>query len=113
MAEPLVRSVKRLVQGLSLRECTGEAIQDPGLGGVGAVDPGCDHRDHDVVRDQLAGVHVLRGLAPQLAALSDLLTEHVTGGDVQDLAAGRQLLGLGALAGTGRAEEHCSGHKCR
>ncbi len=64
-----------------------------------------DHADDDLVGDQLTGLHVALCLQPQLGPFGHLGAQHVAGGDVREGEVRPQTLGLGALAGPGRAEQ--------
>ena len=41
-----------------------------------------DHVNHDIVRDQTAGIHDLLGFNTEGGLLCDLLTKHITSGQV-------------------------------
>ena len=70
-----------------------------------ALQSAAHDRQHQGIADQLAtGHHRLRLLAQGAAGLH-LGPQQVTGGEMQQLPAFGQQRGLGALAGTGGAEE--------
>ena len=93
------------VQRLGLRHVAREAVEQEAVRGVRLLHAVLGHPDGDLVRDQVAGVHVRLGLLAQLGALADVGAEEVARGDVRD----RQVLGkvrsLRSLAGTGRSDE--------
>ena len=64
-----------------------------------------DHADDHLVGHEVAAVHELLGLPAELGALLDRGAQHVARGDVGQAEVLVQALGLGALAGPGRAEE--------
>jgi hypothetical protein len=99
------------IQGIRLGAGPGETVEDRpalGIGGIQALD---QHADCDVVRNELAAFHVSPGQEPQGTAIpgggaEDVTRRHpgqpkVTGEDV----------GLGPLAGAGRAEEDEDPHQ--
>ena len=79
-------------QRLGLADRAGEAVEDPAPLGVGLVEPVVDDADHDVVGDEVAGVHDLLGPRPSGGALAHRGPEHVAGGDVGHAAAAGQAL---------------------
>jgi hypothetical protein len=64
-----------------------------------------NHLDHEVVRHELALVHVGLGLAAEVGLLGHVLTQQVARGDVGQVEVIAQACGLGAFAGPGRTEE--------
>ena len=65
-----------------------------------------DDADHDLVGDELAGVHVALGLEPERGALRDRGAEHVARREVRDAVVLGEPRGLRALSGTLLAEQH-------
>ena len=64
-----------------------------------------DHRDDQVVGNQLTGLHVgLRFLA-QLRSLLDVGAQHVAGRNERHLKVLPQALGLGSLSRSGRTQQ--------
>ena len=61
--------------------------------------------EHDLVADELTGVHDRLGLEPELGALLDRGAQHVAGGDVRHAVALGEANRLGALAGALAAED--------
>ena len=93
-----------LVQGLSLADGAGHAVQDIAIGAVGLSQPlGHDADDHGV-RNQLTGVHIGLGLQPGGGAVLNGGAEDVAGGNGRDVQLGAEDLGLGAFAGAGGAQ---------
>ena len=81
-----------------------ESIEEDALGGVGLVEAALDHADHQVVGHQPAGVHDRLGLTAERRVVSDLVAQHVPGGDMRDAEAHRHARRLGSLAAPGRPE---------
>src|SRR6185437_12724570 len=80
------------------------AVEDKALAAK-LLDPALDHRDHDVVRHQLAGVHDRLRLLAQGRAGRALRAEHVAGGKLNHAVTLFEPLGLSPLPGTGWAEQ--------
>ena len=74
-----------------------------GLLGVEAL---ADHVDHQLVRREVAAVHVLLDLLAQLASFADGGPQDVARGRVGQVEVLLEAFALGALAGAGRAEQH-------
>ena len=100
-----VELVKSGVQSLGLRDGAGEAVHEEALGGVGFLQPVLDDADDHAVGDQVAGVHVLLGFQAHGGLVLDRVAQDVAGGDVGDAVLGHDTAGLGALAGSGRAQQ--------
>src|SRR3990172_7807719 len=77
------------IQGSSLLQGAGEAVQDTAPTAVILVQPLQEHADGYIVGDELAPVHVLFGPQSQLRPAAYPLPEHVAGRDM----AQAQLLG--------------------
>ena len=92
-------------QRLGLRDRAREAVEQEPVARLGAVEPLHHHPADQVVGHEVAAVHVLLGLLAELALLLDRLAQDVAGGVVGQVEVGDQPLGLGALAGAGRAEQ--------
>ena len=93
------------VERLRLGQRAREAVEDPAGRGVGPRDPFLDHRDDQLVGDELARVHELLRLAAELGALGNVLAEHVARRDVRDPQLARERLRLRPLAGARRSQE--------
>jgi hypothetical protein len=65
-----------------------------------------DHRDGDLVRHEVAGVHVRLGLLAQLGLAADVGAEDVAGRDRRDAQLAGDDLCLGPLARSGWAQQH-------
>lgn len=93
------------VKGLGLSHVAGEAVEQEAVRGVRLGHAVLGHPDGDLVRHQLACVHVGAGLLAKVSALADVGAEEVARGDLRN----RQVLGkvrsLRSLAGTGRPDE--------
>src|SRR3954468_14211374 len=103
--EPAVDLLQRLVERLGLLVGAREAVEQEAVAGVRVVQAVQDHADDDLVRDEIAAVHVLLRLFPEVRALLDGLAQHVAGRDVREGEVLLEALGLGALARAGRAEQ--------
>ena len=89
---------EHLLQRLSLRDGTGEAIEDhPLVIAERVVDSGQDAH-HQIVGDQLSLVDVAGGSLAQLRALLYLSPQHIAGGDVVQTILLNHLVALCALA---------------
>src|SRR5262249_54875085 len=75
-------------------------------GGVAAGQPLLHHADHDLVRDQLAGVEELAGLLPELGPRPHRRPERVARRDVRNDVVARQAHRLGSLPGSLLAEDN-------
>ena len=103
--DPLADGLQHAVQGLRLRHRAGEAVEQEASAAIGAGDPLPDHVDHHLVGHQLAAVHVLLGLHPQLGSSLDVVPEDVAGRDLRDAVVPGEEVGLCPLATAGRPEE--------
>jgi hypothetical protein len=54
------------------------------MGGIRLAHAVEDHRDHQVIRNERAAIHVQLGLAAELGALGDVPTQEVTTGEVKN-----------------------------
>jgi hypothetical protein len=82
-----------------------EAVEQEAVGGLVAAQAFEDHADDHVVGNEVAGVHVLLGLAAELGPLVHRLAQDVPRREVRQVEVLGEALGLGALAGTGRTKE--------
>jgi hypothetical protein len=96
---------QRLVERLRLGDRAREPVEQEAVAGLVALHALEDDADDDVVGDELAPVHVLLGLLPELGALRDGGPQHVPGRDVGQVEVLLQALGLGALPGPRGAEQ--------
>ena len=93
------------VQGLRLRDGAREAIEDRAARRGRLRQLVHEHLDRDVVRYQVAALHVGAGLLAELSAVAQRLAEQVARGDVRQaqlLAEGRR---LGPLPRADRADQ--------
>jgi len=95
------RSGERIDLGLVARE----PVEDEAVARVALADAFGDHADYHLVGDEIAGVHVALGALSELGAFGDLGAKDVARGDVRQAEVVSQAVGLGALAGTRRAEQ--------
>ena len=98
-------ALEGVLEHLGLRDRAREAIEQEAVGGLAAVDALHDHLADQVVRDEVALLHVLLGLLADRGLLLDREAQDVAGGVVGQVEIVDEALGLGALAGAGRAEE--------
>ena len=73
--------------------------------GVFAVEAIQQHRDRQLVRHQLATLHVALRFLPQLRLAAHVFAEHVAGSEVEQSGALGEVDGLGAFAGAGGTEQ--------
>src|SRR5690606_28531264 len=104
----LAEADQHLVQGLRLRDVAREAVHDEAVLRVRALEALADDAEHDLVGDQLAGVHRGLGLPAQRRAGGQRLAQQVAGGNLRYVVFLDQLLGLSPLARTGRSKQHDS-----
>ena len=89
MARSIPRSATRSLQVVGLAGRAGEPVEQPPTDGVVLGEPLLDEPDHDVVGQEVPGVHELLGLAAELGAVLDRGAEHVAGRDVRDAVTGQ------------------------
>ena len=95
-----IESDSRLFQHLRLRNGAGYAVQDKSIGTVGFLQTFFDDADNDIVRYQLAGIHVLLGSYANRSTIFDGGTQNVTSGDRGDPQLLLDNVCLCALTGT-------------
>ena len=94
------------LKGFSLRNRTGEAVEEGAVHGVGLREAVLDETDDDVVGDELTLVHHGLGSQTERGARLDGGTKHVARGDLGNTELFADELGLRALAGTGRPNQN-------
>ncbi len=95
-----------LIQTISLRDRPGKSVEDrPGLA-VWLLQSLSDHGDGDVIRHQLAFIHVAPGVFPQIRFLLQVAPKNIAAGDVGQIKFLGQPLGLRPLASSWRSEHH-------
>ncbi|MGX1250830.1 hypothetical protein RKD48_003341 [Streptomyces ambofaciens] len=100
-----VLGLEQLVQRLGLGDVPRETVQQEAALGVGLLHAVLRHGDRDLVRHEIAGVHVgLRELA-QFGLLADVRAEQVARGDVRNVQRLGKAGGLRSLSGTRRPDE--------
>src|ERR687886_1816836 len=104
--EPRVVRGQHRVERADLRDVAGVAVEHEACAAVRLRDAVLDHVVRDLVGHELAGVQVALGQQAQLARLGDVRPEDVARRDGGNTEVRGEPLGLGALAGTRRAEEH-------
>mmetsp|Transcript_3908 Transcript_3908/g.10225 ORF Transcript_3908/g.10225 Transcript_3908/m.10225 type:complete len:280 (-) Transcript_3908:143-982(-) len=96
---------QHLVEGLGLRQRSGESVQDEAVFAVVFLDAIADDPHHDVVADEPSGVHDGLGLLADLGSGGNGSAEHVTGrqgGDPEELL---DLGSVGSLSGSRWSEQ--------
>jgi hypothetical protein len=101
---------KSAVERLGLDVVAREAVEDDPLRGISLIEPVEQHLDGDGVGHELAALHVPARLEADRGAVADRTPEQVARGDVGDVEALSQDVRLGALAGSGRAEQDDDPH---
>ena len=97
--------VEHGVEGLGLGDVAWEAVENEALFGVGLGHALLDHVEHDLVRNQLAGIHGGLGLQAKGGFRGDGGAQQVTGGYLWYAVVADQFLGLGSLARSWRANQ--------
>ena len=89
-----------------LRDGAREAVEDESVGAFRRGEAGGDHVGHDLVGDELAGLHAGFRLFAEFGAGCHFAAEDFAGGDVRELFLRHQGIGERAFAGAGRAEQN-------
>jgi len=89
-----------LLHGLGLGDGAGHAVQNITIGAVGLLQALIDDTDDDLIRHQLACVHVLFGLEAGGSAVFHGCTQNVTRGYGGDIQLDLENVSLGPLTGT-------------
>src|SRR5207248_3781407 len=92
-------------QRLGLRHVPREAVEQEALLRVVLGQPVPDHRDRDLVGNQVAAAHVVPRLAPERRPAAHVVAEDVTCRNLRDRQVRRYELGLRPLARTGWPDE--------
>jgi len=92
-------------QILRLGHRSRKAVEHEAVPAVRLLDAIRDHLQHQRIGHELAARHDRLGLLSERRAVGDILAQHVAGGEMRNTALLRQFLGLGAFAGTRRAEK--------
>lgn len=82
--EDRVKADAVALQGFGLSDGTGYAVQDEAACAVGLGQPLLDDTDDDLIRNQLARVHIALGLQADGSALLDGCAQDIAGGDGGD-----------------------------
>jgi hypothetical protein len=98
--------VEQLVEHLGLPDGAGKAVQQEAGARVILAEPVLDHRDRDLVGDEVTGVHVLAGLQTEIGALAHVGPEDLAGGDFRDHEMRGDELSLGALPSAWRPHQY-------
>ncbi len=96
---------QQIVERLSLRQRTREAVEHETRQRVAAVEPVGDQADHQIVGDKIAAVVDLFQLPSRRGRKLLHLADHVAGRDVWNPIGGRQAFRLRSLAGSLRSEK--------
>ncbi len=75
---------QQLAQRLGLRDVAREAVEQEAALRVILQQPGLDHGDGDLVRDQVTAIHERLGLAAEFGAGADVVPEDVACRDLRD-----------------------------
>ena len=89
----------------------GVAIQQESVGDVALIEAGTHHVVGDRVGNQVAGVDVRLRFLTELGLFLNVLAEDIASGDGGNLQRFSNLDGLGALTGTGRANDEQTVHR--
>ena len=95
-----------LLERLGLAARAREAVEDEAVRGLRRVELLQDHVADQLVRHQVAAVHVLLGLGPELGAVLHGGAQDVARRVVGQVEVVDEALGLGSLAGAGRSEQY-------
>ena len=102
--QPAAELVELLAQRVGLADGAREAVEQEAVVAL-LLDLVQDHRDHELVGDEVAADHELLGLLAELGLVLAVLAQQVAGADVRQPEVLAQARGLGALTGPGRTEE--------
>ncbi len=94
------------IQRLSLRHCTRKAVKDKAVFAIVQCKTILDDTDHDLVRDQSAGVSITLCALSHFGAVCDSLADHIARGDRGDRIFLGDYLRLCTLTCTGRSEQY-------
>ena len=95
---------KLAIECASLGQRTRKAVQQHAAGGVGPGEALDHHPNDQIVRHELALIHVGAGGQPEWCAATPVLAEQVAGCDVGDAERPANKASLGTLAGARRAD---------
>src|SRR6185503_16321676 len=91
------------VEAVGLARVARESVEDEAALRVGRCDTTLDHAEHDLVRDELAGVHDFLGSQAERRLVGDGLAQQVARRDLREPVVFLNALRLRAFAGTRRA----------
>ena len=94
-----------LVERLRLIDRARKPVQDEAVLGVRLTEPLRDHGNDQLVRDELALIHVFLGLLAELGAVLDVGSQHVSGGDERKPKVDSEPIGLRSLPCSRRTEQ--------
>jgi len=97
-----------LIERFGLRKAAGKPVQNEPVTRVGTQDPFLYDRQHDIVANQMPGIHGHFRLAAQHGTGSYCLTQKITRSDLRDVVALGEESRLGTLARPGRTEQYDS-----
>ena len=109
--EGLLQRFEQPLERVSLGEVARETIENETAAGIGLAQALADHAQHQGVLDEPATIHRLPRLAAELGASGDGRPQQISGRDLRNTGPLHQTLGLGALAGAGRAQQN-DAHVC-
>ena len=101
-------AAQELIERFGLRKAAGKPVQNEPVTRVGTQDPFLYDRQHDIVANQMPGIHGHFRLASQRGTGSHGLTQKITRSDLRDVVALGEESRLGTLARPGRTEQYDS-----
>jgi hypothetical protein len=102
--QPAAELVELVLERLGLRVVAREPVEQEAVVAL-LLDLVQDHRDHQLVRHELALVHVRGRLAAEFGLLLHVVAQQIAGRDVGEVEVLAQAGGLGAFTGPRRPEE--------
>src|SRR5882762_8950596 len=109
--ERLPQRCEQPLERVSLGEVARKTIENETAARIGFAQALADHAQHQGVIDQPATVHGFLGLAAELGPPGYGGPQQISARDLRDAGSLHQTLGLGALAGAGRAQQN-DAHVC-
>ncbi len=94
-----------------LGDVPGKPVQEEAEAGVRMIEPLPEQAEDQIVRDEVARLHVTLGLPTEIGVSRDRGPEEITGGEMRDPELFREARGLGPFARPGRPEEDDAPHR--
>ena len=98
--------LEKCIEPTGLRRSAWKTVENETALAIGPAQPLGDHGVHQVVRNELAARHDCFRLGTNLCAFGDTVPQNVSRGDLRDVVAFPDPLGLRALPGARRAEQN-------